>query len=253
MIREVSLDLLVLQELGGEKKFPHGSMILLDTNSFKYRLRQDNVHYPVAVTPNVSAELSDNLGTFSEEHVSRLGIDLNLDLVFPIVEEHYEVLIRLAASSTHKRLRKEVIESFDVFVVAEALKRAMINGKAAITDGSKPIGNVTKLHPGRYLVSVHEQDGSGDIGMVDTELMSYAMGRANNGLRTLIISDDGDILGTMKHLRTQLSSMKENAFAVSVNRYLQRRHADELRGLKGEQFDDKFRRIRQTYLFEKQN
>ena len=57
----------------------------------------------------------------------------------------------------------------------------------------------------------------------------------------------------MKHLRNQINYMRENAFAVSVSRYLQRRHAPELKGLEGKEFDDKFRRIRQTYLFEKQN
>ena len=71
----------------------------------------------------------------------------------------------------------------------------------------------------------------GDIGWVDTAQIGYAMERSRNNLSTILISNDGDILSTVKNLRRILEYMKDKVSCVSVQRYLERKYFSQLDGL----------------------
>ena len=69
------------------------------------------------------------------------------------------------------------------------------------------------------------------LGWVDMEQIAYALERARNGRNTALISNDGDILETVKYLRKSTPEMREHTRAISVQRYLERIHWGRLKGL----------------------
>ena len=71
------------------------------------------------------------------------------------------------------------------------------------------------------------------IGWVDTQQIGYAMCRARKGTKTILVSNDGDFLKTVKWLRKKYDFIKENVACVSVRCYLERQHAEDLEGFRG--------------------
>jgi hypothetical protein len=73
----------------------------------------------------------------------------------------------------------------------------------------------------------------GNIGWVDMQQIGYALGRARKGVKTILISNDGDFLKTVKQLRRKYEFVKKNVACVSVRLYLERQHAEDLEGFHG--------------------
>lgn len=88
---------------------------------------------------------------------------------------------------------------------------------------------------------------NGSIGWVDTQQISHAMERAREGYKTLIISDDWDIMGTVIALSQELDYVKNNVWVLSVKKYLERVHKDRLSGLEKQYKNEMVREIISQY------
>jgi len=86
------------------------------------------------------------------------------------------------------------------------------------------------------------------IGWVDTEQIVYSLIRARNNERTVLVSNDPDILLTMKALREELPEMRDNAMAVSISHYLERKNRLYLENFSKEDRIIKFAEIQSSYL-----
>ncbi len=86
------------------------------------------------------------------------------------------------------------------------------------------------------------------IGWVDVQQIGYAMERAKRGENTVLVSNDGDILGTTSVLRRREKYIREHVAAVSVQRYLERKHEAYLIGKAGHSRRELIREIEGQYL-----
>lgn len=85
-----------------------------------------------------------------------------------------------------------------------------------------------------------------NIGWVDKQVLGTGMQFAQKGEKVIFLSNDGDILRTVKQLRLNLPYMRKNALAASVQRYIERQHPELLQGL-DKHDKDKFMEVLEPY------
>ncbi len=73
--------------------------------------------------------------------------------------------------------------------------------------------------------------GDKDIGCVDSQQIVYALDRARSHLPSVLLSDDGDILGSTRILRQWFPCAEQYMFAVSPTLYLRRKYLHLSEGL----------------------
>ena len=71
----------------------------------------------------------------------------------------------------------------------------------------------------------------GNIGWVDIQQIDYALRRARQGKKTIILSDDWDIKGAVIGLAKRLECVKDNVMCISVQDYLKRKYGAVLNDL----------------------
>src|SRR3989344_604279 len=158
-----------------------------------FKYRWVETDFRYMVSSGIFNELERYSKVFPEEAIRDLGILLNPGIITKMVSAKDE---------------KEIIESARLYAKS-------------------------KLTLNRSKGPRKKNRENGDIGWADVQQISYAMQRARNREKTIIISDDGDILGTVKYLRKRHEYMRKNVRAISVRRYLERSNEDFLRGHEG--------------------
>ena len=68
------------------------------------------------------------------------------------------------------------------------------------------------------------------IGWVDEQQIGYAMKRAREEKKTILFTNDRDILGTVYSLSEDLNYVRENVYCLSVHLHLKSKYADLLKG-----------------------
>ena len=95
--------------------------------------------------------------------------------------------------------------------------------------------------------STKERQERGQIGWVDIQQIGLALDHVRKGKKTIIISNDSDILRTVKGLGKRLCYAEWGLRAFSVRRYIESQHAQEFVGLGGEKRVEKFKEVEMLY------
>ena len=146
-------------------------------------------------------------------------------------------------------------------VIGQVLRHEDIFGKNAVKDIMR------LLHP-RILMPCISQEDEEDIlqaslsgpkrrnfrnwrdkmiGEVDSQQIGYALALARKHRPSVLLSDDSDILSTVRTLRQQFEYAKTYISAVSLRRYLEKKYSSQLAGLTQKPRDLLFQEIYSRY------
>lgn len=134
--------------------------------------------------------------------------------------------------------RADIFPVYSIRRMLEMLKPEKFSGMASSSDEMEITLAATEYENGECRKPYHQSEMKrnrlvGDIGWADVQQISYAMRRARKGYKSIIISDDGDILGTVKQLRRKNQYINDNVRAISVRKYLEGVNKEFLRRHKG--------------------
>ena len=122
-------------------------------------------------------------------------------------------------------------------VARELYKHSRVFNKRAITKFISQsnckiiLPEISPENEYEILKAIFDPKGVGhDIGWVDMEQISYAMQIAKEEKVTMVTNDD-DILRTVKNLRKAHKCIKNNIICASIQRYIERKHSDIFIGL----------------------
>lgn len=133
--------------------------------------------------------------------------------------------------------------------------KSILNPKTVVPFPSLQDESLIALASLKYQIEkTRKQEGDVDfsglrqIGWVDTQQLAHALQNARNRERTIIITNDGDLLGAVKHMRRMNIYARQGVHAVSIQRYIERKYGGLLKGVRGKARLAAIRELEQGYL-----